>query len=77
VAPSEFAPTPGEGDGEELGEEPLPESGPDELPPHPAISPTATAATITTTVFNLDFIISPLSVVAPVWTQKNQGLCID
>jgi hypothetical protein len=45
--------------------------------PQPDTIPTANKTTATYIAFIIDFIISPLSVVAPVWTIENRGLGIE
>jgi len=47
---------------------------PPPLLPHPVTATAATAANEKRTAFIDDFIISPLSVVAPVWTIENRDL---
>jgi hypothetical protein len=52
----------------------VPEEEPAEPPPpQPDKIPNTTTATVTTTAFNVDFMVSPLSVVAPVLDNKKPG----
>jgi hypothetical protein len=56
---------------------PLSNAAPPPLLPHPETKPAATITNMKYTAFNLNFIISPLSVVAPVWTIKSRGRGIE
>ena len=58
----------------DVGAAPLSAVVPPPLLPHPATVTAATAANEKRTAFIDDFIISPLSVVAPVWTLENRDL---